>query len=505
MAEEDGEQAGILMCEPAKTASDDLKGVIKKVLTAAKSSGALKKMGMKEGGSIESYFLGYDAPTSQLESIYFWLLDFIQDMGIDTRKITDNFMSSPGSGHFMDMSQRQSKFRQEAMNAVGVINQIIKSVIILLYDLKEFEISLGHYKDAVSSNPDIKDAGLLSLKQIWLDNVDIKKGNTSIKAMTFSQAPFSTLIDAFMIINNESLKDSKGNELDLNDRVKRVLKQRVVEFKRWRELSEKELKKRFEVQKAYLKSQVETMKLYTSWARPYLKAAEQLRMKGFGDHPALVNAFSTTMFDLVLFGKQKLNFNKSIESSDLPSGFKGYKLKRDYYSCFIVAFNFRGHVAQKVTQKGDYGFAVGGKADVIFDCYALNEDELNLIDKKLTEQNVEEALGLIQDTTDKSLEELKEDIDHFLDDKDKIEETKKEKKQDDINPFSALFGLFKFDKKEKVKGKITDAKKVKKDNFVEEAVRKLAAKNAKDMLYAMYDIYKKAHGMASAPEEGFNY
>ncbi|MBC8434962.1 hypothetical protein H8D91_00465, partial [archaeon] len=91
----------------------------------------------------------------------------------------------------------------------------------------------------------------------------------------------------------------------------------------------------------------------------------------------------------------------------------------------------------------------------------------------------------------------------------KEEETKKDEKkkkdEDDINPFSALADIFsgwfkKSEKKSDKKTEINDAKDIQKDNFVEKEMRNLAAKSAKGFLYVVYDIYKKAHGMASSPE-----
>ena len=454
---------------------------------------------------LSSYKLTYDAPSAQLEPIYFWLLDFMAKFARDgIEKITDNFMSSPGSGHFQDMSQRQSKLRQEAMTTLGGINQIIKTAINILYDLKEFELRLGNYEDANSKNPEKKNSGLLALKQIWLDNVDMKKGNTSIKGMAFSQASFATLIDAFMIV-----KDSGGNEIDLNDRVKRILKQRIAEFNHWKGLSERELKKRFEVQKAYLRTQVETLKLYTAWIRPYLKSAEQLRMKGFDNDPAMVNAFSTSMFELILLGKSKTDYKSAAKAGNMPKSFANYKSKRDYYSCFVISFTFRGHVAQKVTPRGDYGFGIGGKVDMVFDCYALNKEELELIKSAREKQDIKDTLSFAQNSTDQSLEQLQEDFDHFLNDKEKEEEKEEKKKQDDINPFSALLGLFKFAKKDKKKDKelkqITELKQIKSENFIEKEIRKLASITAIRDMYSIYDIYKKAHGMASSVEPFQNF
>jgi len=42
---------------------------------------------------------------------------------------------------------------------------------------------------------------------------------------------------------------------------------------------------------------------------------------------------------------------------------------------------------------------------------------------------------------------------------------------------------------------------IKKDNFVEKMFRGEAAKSAAVWLYYAYDIYKKAHAMASSPED----
>ena len=479
-SKEGDDKPGILTQDTGKLEVDNLTKAIGKVVSYNK------------GKPLANFNLTYDAQTGQLEPIYYWLLDFIQDMGIDTRKITDNFTSSPGSGHFLDMEQRQSKMRQEAMTTLGGINQIIKSVINLLYDLKEFEMRLENYKDAHSKDKQKREAGILGLKQIWLDNVDIKRGNTSIKGMAFSQSSFATLIDAFMIVQDEKLRGGNEKELDLNDRVKRLLKQKIVEFNKWAELSEKELRKRYEIQRAYLKSQVESLKLYTAWTRPYLKAAEQLMMKGFEKNPALVNAFSTTMFELVLFGKK--------EYKQLPYGIKDYKMRRKYYSCFVVSFKYRGHVGQKVTQRGDYGFALGGRTDVGFKCYTLNDEELRLVEKELEKQDLEDSFKFIQESTDRSLEELKDEIEHFLED-DPYKDKEKDKKEDDINPFSAIWSLFQPMMKKSIKNKyISNIKELKKDNYVEKAVREFAGKNAQNLLYVIYDVYKKAHGMASSPE-----
>ncbi|MDO8517405.1 MAG: hypothetical protein Q7S33_04765 [Nanoarchaeota archaeon] len=455
---------------------------------------AIKKVvSYNKGKSLASFSLDYDSPTTQLEPTYFWLLDFMQGIARDgVEKVVDNFTSSPGSGHFAELGARATRMQEEGMKIMGLINNLVRTILNLIYDLKEFEIRTKYYEDAESKDPREKEAGMLALKQIWMDNVDIKKGRGSINQMTYEMG-FSTLRDAFMISN--TLKEIEKNEI-VNDQVKRILIPRLSEFLKWKEQSEVEIRKRYQIEKSYLKTEVASLKLYTSWIKPYLKAAEDLRMKGFEKNPALVNAFNTAMFELVLFGKTGFKFEDAVKTKRLPPSFIKHKLKRKYYSCYFLSLVFTGF-PQKVTQQ-NYGF--GGKIEMKFDCYVLNEDELKLVQKEMEKEDIASSFNFMQQSTEQTLEDLKNDIEHFLTE-DKVKEEKK-KTQDETNPFSALLSLFVMKKSEQAKKKeITDKKEIRKENFVEKEVRKLATTDAKKGLYAIYDVYKKAHGMVSAPED----
>jgi hypothetical protein len=450
--------------------------------------------------SLRTFEIVYDSPSSQLEAIYFWILDYVEGFGFKIEKITDNFSAAPGSGHFAEIGARATRMQEEGMKILGTVNQVIKTILNLVYDLKEFKIRLKQYEQAKSKDEQQAEAGLLGLKQIWMDNVDMKRGRGSINQLTY-ELSMTTLRDAFMAAN--SLEDAKKMEI-INDRVKRVLIPRLSEFFDWRKLSEKELEKRFKIEQSYLKTEVESLKLYTSWVRPYLKAAEELRMKGFENDPALVSAFNTARFEMTLFGKRAVKKDDAVNSGDLPIGLANYNVKRGYNSCFILNFKFRGF-PQKVTQQ-NYGF--GGRIELTFDAYSLNDEEIKLINKKMGEESIEEGISFVQKNTDESLEQLKEDLDDLLKEDPKEEKKEGEKKEnpDDINPFSALIGLFnpstygldskKDDKKKD--GEIKEAKDIKKDNYVEEYLRNLAMKGATDSIYSLYDDYKKVHGMESS-------
>lgn len=451
-------------------------------------SESVQKMAEKNKSDY-SLELGYNSPEAHLESIYFWVLDFLQSLSEDgVEKIVDNFTSAPGSGHFAEMGGRATRMQEEGMKILGSINLVIKSVIQLAYDLKEYEIRLDHYEKAKSKDSREKEAGFLALKQIWMDNVDMKRGRGSIHQMTY-ELGFTTLREAFLVCN--SLEDVDKNEI-INEQIKRIVKPRVAEFLSWIDLSEKELRKRFEIEKAYFRQQVETIKLYTSWAKPYIKAAQQLQQKGFDKNPALVAAFNTTLFEIVLFGKAKLNFEKAIYNQKLPKSLQNYKEKRKYYSCLLVSVNFEGF-PQKVTQQA-YGF--GGKVTMNFDSYTLNEDEVELLKKTMEKDDLNAGMAFVDEYSRVALDQLKEDMDRFI----SAKEEKKEEKNESLNPFSALMDFFKSEE-QKEKKKIEKPSDIRKDNYVEKEIRQIAAEEGKKNAYSIYDIYKKAHGMASSPEE----
>ncbi|MCK4552959.1 hypothetical protein KAT80_02035 [Candidatus Pacearchaeota archaeon] len=441
----------------------------------------------------------YDSSTETLEPVYFWILDFMNNMmGLSTEKLVDNFTSSPGSGHFGELGQRATVMQQQGQNMLAQINTILRSVLNIIYDLKEFKIRLQSYDDLKSEGK--KEAARQSLKQIWLDKVDMQKGNSSIKAMALGQAGFQTLLDAFLVVN-----DIKGAEkLDLNDRVKRIVSARIHEFNIWLTQSEIELRKRYEMERIYLGSQVNSLKLYSRWAKPYLKAAQQLEMKESKREPALVKTFNTILLELTLLGKDGVDVKKSAIAGDLPTDFQKLKTKRDYYSCVLVDFNFRG-IPQRVAQRGDYAF--GGRAEVTFKAYALNSEELDKLNYELDKSDIGDVLKLIEGSTSESLDQLQKEIDFFLKEKENQEE--KEKPKDQSNPFLALIGHYdKKDKSEKQDKSVPKGvpskedkdkdKPVKPDNWIEKThLRAFAAAEAVDKVFTIFDVYKKSHGMES--------
>jgi hypothetical protein len=439
--------------------------------------------------------LVYDSSSETLEPVYFFILDLMNDLGLAPQKLVDNFSSTPGSGHFAELGQRATIMQQQAGKILGDANTVLRSVLNILYDLKEFKMRLQQYDSLKSKNKDEQEAARLSMKQIWMDKVDMAKGNSSIKAMALGQAGYQTLIDAFLLAKDEKLTGLNDKEMDLNDRVKRIVKGRVIEFNIWLTESEKELRKRYEIEKTYLKSQVNSLKLYSRWARPYLKTASDLESKDKGREPALVKVFDTIILELTLLGKNKLNIADEALNGNFPKEFSTPKfinsVKRNYYTCILVDFVFRG-IPQRVGQQSHYAF--GGRAEITFKAYVLNDDELAKFEEEFGKSETNDIFALIEGTTTESLEQIQGEINEFLEEK----PIDAEKPKEQSNPFLALFGRYESPstkpKKEEKAGPITVAP----DSWIEENhFRKFVAETAKGKAFDIFDIYKKAHGMVS--------
>lgn len=454
---------------------------------------AFSKTGLKN--PIEKHFISYDSFGENLEPIYFWILDNLYSQFKDMKevdKLVDNFASSAGSSHFSEIGQKATRMQEEAMKIYQIANTTVKTLLNLIYDLKEFEMLLDQYENLKDEKQ--KQSAFIYLKQRWMDTVDVKRGNTSIKALA-QQFQYVTLIDAFMVADDIK----KVESLDLNDRVRRILEQRIGEFLIWIKESEKELRKRYEIEKIYLRSQVNTLNLYTRWAKPYLRAAKNLEQRAANamdpsatQSPALVTLFNTVIFELTLLGKAKYDPIDDVNSGTLPPIFKKTKLRK-YNPLIIIELKFRS-IPERAGQQG-YGFR--GKVEIAFTSYALRDDELKLLKSEIEKDDLGDLLNWIEGSTTLSLEQMKEDLDHFLEGKPykKASEEKQGSNQEDTNPISALFSIFKSDKKKEDKSKKDKGGLGESDDDLEKVLRSQAILKARQECKKFYELYKKNHNM----------
>ncbi|MBI2148807.1 hypothetical protein HYU23_03940 [Candidatus Woesearchaeota archaeon] len=439
---------------------------------------------------IANYNLIYDSLSEGLEPIYFWTLDTMRDsppagIGLEVWKGTEEFEASVTSGYFGEIGQRSTLMQQKAMEYLGTINNIIKSVLNLIYDLKEFEIKLKPYDELKDSSlsEEKKRSALYALKGIWMDQVDSRKGRGSIN-MLVQDLQFVTLRDAFFYI--EKPEDIESKKVDLNDRVKRILKIKLEEFNIWKEYSEKEIRKRYEIEKTYLKSQYGTIKLYTSWLKPYLIAAQKLKMRNMSGkgliNPNIINAFSNMEIEIKLYGR------KEIKPEDVHQSFRDIIIDTKYYAITEIIMKFRS-VPSALSGQGGRQYIHSGRTDLIFNGYAVDNIELEAIEA----MELYEDLDLIESFINISLEQLEKEIIEYTKEPVKEESVKKPKSKTVIeNPFKGLFeGFLEIYKPISE----TFVKKKKGHEIVYEELASITKKKTESQTYLMYNLYKRTHGM----------
>jgi len=441
--------------------------------------------------------LNYETHIDNLQPVYFWIVDFANTMyDKKVEKMYDNFVTSPGSSYFAELGQRATKMQEEGMKIMGMVNTVIKSVLNLIYDLKEFEILFKDYEKSKSPDLKTKEIGILNLKQRWMSNVDAKRGMGSIDNMAH-QYGFTLLRPAFMAAASVEAADS----MDLNDIIKRVLRPRLAEFFEWVKLSERELNQRYNIEKSYLKNQVNTLKLYTEWAKPYLSAAKQLGMSPAGTTPSLVSVFGTMILSLELLGAKEYSVEDAVVAKDLPLNFRTLSEKkqiRKFYQVGFITFEFRTFPTQQSMHSG--------KVNMEFKSFALNEDELDYL-RLLKEDQDKKDIFAVTSITEETLAQLKDDIDKYL----KAEDKKVEKEELAFSGLFKDFGKSFFGKEEKKEEKTeADIEKeksekfnnykkngVRPDTYEESVVRALAEVDAAGLCFKIYDVFKKSKGMAA--------
>lgn len=513
----------------AKTGGDNTK-FLKELNDTLKKKGT-DIVRVLKGTAISEHELLYDAFGEALEPTYYWILDFIRDIGYEVEKISDIFAAAEASGYFGEMGQRRTALETRLAGGgnvpglFGTINMVVKSIINLLYDLKTFDIRLKNYDDLKAKDPAVKRSAIEALKGFWLNEVDKAKGNAAID-MLAQQLNFITLRDAFMVIpiqdwykpEAESAKIAEMKEkaakyvngMDLTDVVKRILNPRIKEFIDWLNISEKELRMRKNIERAYLKAQNSALSAYTRWARPYLIANEKLipteykdllkEHKEMGLGPAAIpKQFQATWFYLELIGKKPA----AITLAKPPIGvYDVVKLKDENnrpLSILNVKFAVRSSPQTMRGQRGEPITIQTGKILIKFSGYVMQAKHYELM---LKMQDAE-ILDFIDIMTKETFDALAKDLQKYLEEE-KPKEMPKPMGILDI-PFAAfikpIFGsVKKFDVQAKSVLKIMPKLNLPSDEAWKIARLKLVAQEkAKTEVKLVFDNYRKANKMITPP------
>jgi len=461
-----------------------------------------------EKRKIGNYKLEVTKFTESMES-YYWDLLTVFNVKIGDKKMSkigEEMGATVVSGFFGDIIARRSKIEEYARTYLASINTVVKSIITLLYELRELDRRVNVYKDYESKDPEKKKAADSALKRVFIDEVDIKKGNASINSLSSSpKYGFFQLRDAFMAA--QSIEHI--NKIGLNERVKRILLGRYEEYINWVKESAEEMKNRRKIELAYLKAQVESLDIYSQWATPYLKAAQMLQFKDVStsdlSRPDVINAFDQAFYTINIRAKKAwyiTNFKRGkggIEyEHKLPEEIPEAKAQieaekgQPVYGVFEAKLTYTVTPTFIVVEQRRSPINIGS-VKIELSSYMLTQDEVNALEK--TEKI--DVLKYVEGLTSESLTALRKDIAKYLDEFDKENKVKEGTSAEKILPK---------EKKEENKSKPISEVKSFWDTIKEndakkqlEYLKKLVKPEIKKLFDEVYDLLKKKTGLMAKP------
>ena len=224
--------------------------------------------------------------TTPFEALYFGFITAIEsDLRSDLRKLDEQWYASEIDTRWGEIQQKKASQQQQAsqlLQAIGISTKAINQSMADRIETKKF---LDIMKDSENTkDPEKQKETIRIQKSLWLDNVDIKKGRSSIYQMA-QDLSFYMLPDYF--IKTETVEEIQ-KDTTLSDRYKNILAKKLTEFLEWRKYWKENLKLTEKIAIEQLARDLSMIVLYKKQLRPVLENIKRLEFMS-GD-PASVYA-----------------------------------------------------------------------------------------------------------------------------------------------------------------------------------------------------------------------
>lgn len=378
---------------------------------------------------VRRYKLVWEIFNQSVEEAYFFIMGMLQEnIGFQTiEKITDSFAASENSAFGGVSMQRLSIQQDKVGQFLATVGKMVKELFQLVRELRIIEERLDLYNATYEKN---ELAAEISLKGYWIDLVEQGSKNPASVYGMARELGFATLPDLFFSAPPMELDKVDGyvDGIEVNKKVKEVLRRKLRTYLTWKQYTYKELKDRFNFTVKFLRQHYDVIKLYMNWVKPYLRAIKKLSM----DEKMLASAEMVTAFEGAMVEIEVL--------AHKPIG-KYYNL------CFLCSFLYRARPSMNYMQEGyQRGPIMVGRTTMVFRSYIWSRNEIYKF-KRMKEQEDLELLGSYDSTLQEAMESLGGDLQRYLEkagEKFGKEERKKEKKKAAlegtvIEPFVNMF------------------------------------------------------------------
>lgn len=451
----------------------------------------------------------YEALNAYLEEAYFFIIDHLKfDWSYtDLHKITDVFAAAAQSAFFGVSEQRLSLQQEKASTYLRGISEMLRALFQIVREIRIINERLSYYNDTFTRP--LKGAARgseITLKGVWVDQVEQGIKNAASVYGLAQTVGFTILPDLFFRVEVDDLGmdklidtpeeyekaanavinkiDQKVDSLkEFNEKVREVLKRKLVQYYTWKHRTYKELivRRRFTVK--YLRQHYETIKLYMGWIKPYLKNIKRLQLdQKRMDSADLIGAFEGSMIEIEVLAT------------------KPFGQYQKYTPCILVHFLYRTRPAMTYMAEGyQRGPAHTGQYDMTLRGYVWTRQQI-MNYRRMKEEEDLELLSSINESIKEAMDSLGTELkaylleakEEFKEDKIKKAGEKKAEKKGMLEPLTSVFSGFK--ESFSALSQIPLVGRKKGPSAVELADEKSdARRNLVTVVYQTYKNFKKAH------------
>ncbi|MEK6936721.1 MAG: hypothetical protein AABW58_01480 [Nanoarchaeota archaeon] len=464
-----------------------------------------------------------------VEANYYWILRFMEtkeDFGLklsgktgQVLKLKDMFAAGEASSMWGSIEQRKAIQQEKVSTYLATVGKMTKDMFQIIRELRILDERLAYYK----GYNDKSHSASVALKSVWVDLVEGGAKNPGSVTGLASQVGFVILPDLFYRIHPKDVKDVDllvtGLSKDgINVKVREVLARKLYQFIDWKEKTEKEIADRRNFVLAYLRQHFNTIRMYISWVKPYLRNIKQLEMSRETEDPHLLSTFETNKIEVELLGIRK-NYTETT-----PNGFEIEREFKKYFPCIHIRIKFIALPEMAYQKEYQRGAVHLGRTEIYVKGYVSTMQQIEDYKKKIEEDDIaimtslesslmsmkDEITKYLNESNEKNIPVLKEEVIEVMEKtgvkKEKAVEAlkkagtvdgailhiKEQKPQEGfLDPFKSIFDGFKEIlniKSEKKKDKLPLKK------AEEESEKDKAKSEAGSMAWILYDVYKKSHG-----------
>ena len=443
---------------------------------------------------LHKYRLVYETHKGNIEETYFWLLNYLRyDMNFtQIEKVTDVFAAAETSA-FEGVRQQRVGLQQDKVSGfLATIGKMVKELFQLVRELRIIDERMGYYDDAFT-NSKSNESAEITLKGIWIDQVEGGSKNPASVFGLSKELQFTTLPDLFFGVHPKTPEDVDEvvDALEFNRKVKEVLKRKLRSYAEWKVRTYDEMKNRRRFTIQYLRQHFDIIKMYMQWVKPYLRTIKRL---GYDikktKSPDLVAAFEGSMIEIEFAGVY------------YPKG------NKEYRAIVVMHFDLRTRPQMNFQAEGyNRGPLHTGEIKVTWRGYSWTDDQLKKY-MNMRESEDMELLGSVDRSVKAAMEALGGELEDYLRQAGEdiaFEEELKQKKEDAVKPkqeglFSPLMSVFKGvgDAAKFATPDIKIKKKPKKktlNSFEKEQEQASCKKEVMQRMWTTYKNYKKSHKM----------